>query len=749
VGEPASIPVPLEGEPARSSRAQPRRTSARRLWADKLVRWVVTAGGLAIIASVLGILVFIVHEVLPLFSGARVAVGPVAPVPGGSPLAALTDEYRELVAILGADGVVRVVRLSDRSIVATATLPVAPATITVAAPAGPGALAAGTSDGRVILQPVLVTASFPASGRVVTAELPPARVIRAWDGSEAVTHLAAEVGDGGRTTLVAAATAAGSLGIVRETSVTNDMTGEVTHDASRAAGAVPADTAALVLDTDQRNLYVGTRDGRIVWWRLADGVPSERLESNAGAPITALSLLLGGRSLLVGRADGSLAVWFPLVRGADRSLVHVRDFPRRPAAVTVLSPAPRGKGALALDANGGLALVYSTSERTLWEGTARDGARAVLAYAPKADGAITAGPSGVSVVSIRNPHPEISARALLGKIWYEGYAKPEYSWQSSSGTEDFEPKLSLVPLLFGTLKGTIYSLFLAVPLGVLSAMYASQFLHPSLRRLVKPSVEIMASLPSVVLGFLAGLWLAPLLEHVLPSILLMLVVLPVALIAAGAVWEGATRRLGPRVPAGTEVFFVVVVLAAAAWACLAAGPAIESDVLRGTFPSWVLTTFGVRYDQRNAIVVGLAMGIAVIPIIFAIAEDALSNVPRTLVSGSLALGATRWQTVTRIVLPTASPGIFAAIIVGFGRAVGETMIVLMATGNTPITDWSPFNGFRTLSANIATEIPEAPQGGTLYRTLFLAALLLFALTFLVNTAAELIRQRLRRKYASL
>jgi len=172
-------------------------------------------------------------------------------------------------------------------------------------------------------------------------------------------------------------------------------------------------------------------------------------------------------------------------------------------------------------------------------------------------------------------------------------------------------------------------------------------------------------------------------------------------------------------------------------------------VLRGTFPSWVLTTFGVRYDQRNAIVVGLAMGIAVIPIIFAIAEDALSNVPRTLVSGSLALGATRWQTVTRIVLPTASPGIFAAIIVGFGRAVGETMIVLMATGNTPITDWSPFNGFRTLSANIATEIPEAPQGGTLYRTLFLAALLLFALTFLVNTAAELIRQRLRRKYASL
>jgi phosphate transport system permease protein len=171
--------------------------------------------------------------------------------------------------------------------------------------------------------------------------------------------------------------------------------------------------------------------------------------------------------------------------------------------------------------------------------------------------------------------------------------------------------------------------------------------------------------------------------------------------------------------------------------------------LGDSLPGFNLASLGVAYDQRNAVVVGIAMGFAVIPIIFAIAEDAFSNVPRSLVSGSLALGASRWQTVTRVVLPTASPGIFAAVMVGFGRAVGETMIVLMATGNTPILDWSPFNGFRTLSANIATEIPEAPVGGTLYRTLFLAALLLFLLTFAVNTIAELVRQRLRRKYSSL
>jgi phosphate transport system permease protein len=110
------------------------------------------------------------------------------------------------------------------------------------------------------------------------------------------------------------------------------------------------------------------------------------------------------------------------------------------------------------------------------------------------------------------------------------------------------------------------------------------------------------------------------------------------------------------------------------------------------------------------------------------------------------LGATRWQTALRVVLPTASPGIFSAIMIGFGRAIGETMIVLMATGNTPIMDFSPFNGMRTLSANIAVEIPEAPYHGTLYRVLFLSATLLFIMTFFVNTAAEIVRQRLRKKF---
>jgi phosphate transport system permease protein len=140
------------------------------------------------------------------------------------------------------------------------------------------------------------------------------------------------------------------------------------------------------------------------------------------------------------------------------------------------------------------------------------------------------------------------------------------------------------------------------------------------------------------------------------------------------------------------------------------------------------------------------MGFAVIPIIFTITEDSLSNVPASLRSGSLALGASRWQTALRIVLPTASAGIFSALMIGLGRAVGETMIVVMATGNTPIMDLNIFSGMRTLSANIAVELPEAPHHGTLYRTLFLGAMVLFLLTFAVNTLAEILRQRLRERY---
>jgi phosphate transport system permease protein len=182
---------------------------------------------------------------------------------------------------------------------------------------------------------------------------------------------------------------------------------------------------------------------------------------------------------------------------------------------------------------------------------------------------------------------------------------------------------------------------------------------------------------------------------------------------------------------------------------MAASQPLEQLWFDGNLPRWLTQNYGITYDQRNSLVVGIAMGFAVIPNIFTISEDAIYAVPNQLATGSLALGATPWQTVSRIILLTASPGIFSGIMIGLGRAVGETMIVLMSTGNTPIMDFSLFQGFRALSANIAVEMPESEVNGTHYRVLFLAALVLFLTTFIFNTIAELVRQRLRERYSNL
>jgi phosphate transport system permease protein len=266
---------------------------------------------------------------------------------------------------------------------------------------------------------------------------------------------------------------------------------------------------------------------------------------------------------------------------------------------------------------------------------------------------------------------------------------------------------------------------------------------------IKPTVEIMAALPSVVIGFLAGLYLASMVERNLVAVFVMMVLAPIFGTSGVVLWKLLPRNVVSGLRAGMEVLLILPLLLFAGWVSIKIGPSVELWLFGGDARSWLQTALGLTYDQRNCLVVGLAMGFAVIPIIFTIAEDAFTSVPSNLTAASLALGASRWQTAVRVVLPTASPGVFSAVMVGFGRAVGETMIVLMATGNTPVMEWSIFNGIRTLSANIAVEIPEAPQGGTLYRTLFLAAALLFVITFVINTVAEVIRQRLRERYKAI
>jgi phosphate transport system permease protein len=741
------------GPTARPAVVAGRARARRRHLIDRVAALLVRAGGLAIIGSILAILLFIVAQVLPLLSAATVETAAVVPLEAGNVRALIADDYGSDVAALDLSGTVRVVRLRDDAIVAEASiLPPDAAGASLAAVAVPprtNLFTAATTTGGVVIGGMKWRTSYEGEARVSMPEIAAPMVVSI-DPERRPLRAFAVGGrlDGDQS--IAAQRADGTLVIVQRSVSTNDFTGEVSQQEERRSTAVPVMLTHLIFDRDQRNLFAASDSGELLWWTLTPGALNPpQIVPVAGTPITALTMLIGGRSLVVGQANGVLSVWFavPQPEGGTR-LTRIRDFPPLPTAVRAIVPSQRDKGFLAQAADGSLGLYYSTSHRVLWTGRSPVTATA-LALAPKGTAAYLAGDQRLAVLRIDNPHPEVSLWSLFGRVWYESYDQPEYVWQSSSGTDEFEPKYSLTPLLVGTLKGTLYSLLIAIPLAVFGAMYLSQFMDPRVKGVIKPVIETMAALPSVVLGFLAGLWLAPRVERMFPALLSMMVLVPLLTILTGALWERIPRRMRARLPVGSEIAVFVPVLAGGLWLSMALSGTIELWLFGGNFQAWLLDTTGLPYDQRNAIVVGLAMGFAVIPIIFAIAEDAFSNVPRDLVSGSLALGANRWQTVTRIVLPTASPGIFSAIMVGFGRAVGETMIVLMATGNTPILDWNPFNGFRTLSANIAVEIPEAPQFGTLFRVLFLAALLLFAVTFTVNTAAELVRQRLRQRYARL
>ena len=467
-----------------------------------------------------------------------------------------------------------------------------------------------------------------------------------------------------------------------------------------------------------------------------------------GAQLSAMTPLLGRYSLMAADNSGRLTQWL-LRRGPDGpSLVAAREF-EFGGVVAAMVAEPRRKGMMVLEEAGVMHLVHPTSERHLASFPTTADATSVAVFSPRSDRIFLASSAGVlRRYAVANHHPEVSWSALWHKIWYEGYPAPVHNWQSSSADNDFEPKFSFSPLLFGTLKAAFYAMLFATPVAVMGAVYTGYFMAPRMRRWVKPGIEIMAAMPTVILGFLAGLWFAPLVEQNLSAVLALFIAVPVCLLAFGWCWHLLPAR-ATRPFDGWFAAVSIPVLVLATWAVFALDAELERLLFGGDAQAWFLATLDLDYDQRNALVVGIAMGLAVIPIIFAISEDAIHGVPRHLTTGSLALGATNWQTLTRVVILTASPGIFSALMIGLGRAVGETMIVLMATGNTPLMDFNLFQGMRTFAANIAVELPESEVGSSHYRLLFLAALVLFLITFCFNTGAELVRQRLRARYGNL
>jgi len=863
---------------ARAPGARHRTTRRSVLIADRAADWAIRIGGIGVIVVVLGIMVFLGLAVAPLFTGGSVTSehGGILSEVRGRMMFERIDEYRTIVAGLAQDGRAEANHLlSGEHIAVDAPDIAAGPKITAWSSALEGDyFALGFEDGTVrfgrlafdthILMPDRVAPDAKeiaggdrTDGRAIYSPLPGNQVRKlsvrialdephkVADGKSIVAVDYRSSGTVERPTRAFVTVDADRIvRLSRSESRVNLLTGKTSTDLFTATlPPLPAsiEVAGVLITEKADQVYIWERSGQVFRYDTRDFDHPVLAETanllTGGARLTVFGFLIGEQSIVAGGSDGAVNIYFRIQRADAKSidgytLVLAHQLEPQPAAIVAMHASQRRKLFATADADGSVWIRYSTSEQTVLRLAPPDGSHKfdAVALAPRDDGVVAISTDGRYYDwGISAPHPETTLASIFGKVWYEGYPEPTYTWQSSSGTDSFEPKFSLAPLIFGTLKGTLYSMLFAVPLALGAAIYTSEFLHPRVRAVVKPTMEIMASLPSVVLGFIAALVLAPFVESWIASVILMFVSLPVSLLAGAALWQMLPERIALRFAglakffamfavigvalalaylfgplferaffdgnlkawangdAGSDLPFMTLLLmpvsfAAAIWLLnWYAGAAISEmmrtvgrtraallDVARGVAllalaavfslaGAWTLQLlgFGIRggavdtYVQRNSLVVGFAMGFAIIPIIYTIAEDALNSVPEHLRSASLACGATPWQTALRIVMPTALSGVFAAVMIGMGRAVGETMIVVMAAGNTPLMDWNVFNGFRALSANIAVELPEAVRDSTLYRMLFLAALTLFVITFIVNTGAELVRLRFRKRAAQL
>ncbi|NKQ09588.1 ABC transporter permease subunit [Pseudomonas sp. SST3] len=725
---------------------------------DNLARWYVSIGGLAVLGAICLIFFYLAQVVTPMFQGAeleaRDAQQPAWLADAGEPLLLAIEEQNKVAMRLGSDGQVRFFSVQTGESLRSIALPLpADSQIVSVGQDTPGnrRMVLGLSNGQVLVAEHNYKVSYPDGKKTITPQLDYPFGEEPLDldpQGRPIEHAAVSLN--GKTLMVAGASD-GALHALSISATENLLTGETSLE-QRRLDLPQLSEPIKALRVDPRHMWLFAVSGRA----SVDVFDLRRKQLNGrykllddNGEITTVASLLGGISLMVGDSTGGIGQWF-MVRGNDgqAELKNVRNFQLDDQPVAQIIPEERRKGFLALDTAGTLGIFHSTAHRTLLTEQVAEGV-AVATMSPRASRLLVESGDQLQRFVIDNPHPEISWSALWGKVWYESYPEPDYVWQSTSATGDFEPKLSLSPLAFGTLKAAFYAMLLAAPLAICAAFYTAYFMAPALRRKVKPVIELMEALPTVILGFFAGLFLAPYLENHLPGIFSLLLLMPVGILLAGWFWSRLPENIRLSVPDGWEAVLLIPVIVAVGWGSLAVSGYLENWFFGGDMRLWLSNEMGIPFDQRNALVIGLAMGFAVIPTIYSIAEDAVFSVPKSLTLGSLALGATPWQTLTRVVLLTASPGIFSALMIGMGRAVGETMIVLMATGNTPIMEANIFEGMRTLAANVAVEMPESEVGSTHYRVLFLAAMVLLMFTFVMNTLAELIRQRLRRKYASL
>lgn len=860
-----------------TGRSRRRKTSASVKLVDRGSRVLITIGGMGTILAVLTVCIFLVWVAVPLFMKDRISLAAAERAPWNDRQSARlihlsVDEYQLIGFAMFDSGEIQVFRVDDGSALGEPRRPFGDRRLTAWSFSTDADDASfGFEDGSTQLARLGVRAGFlpehavPSEhrrlprGSIVLyeggilshTETGQFRLHRFYQELEEPIKLSSNpvqlVGHTIRNSgpVIVALTGDGKLTINSVTIVRNFLTGAITPRVTVAELPYEPPPGArepgyLMISGLGDTAYLAWRSGMLHRYdlrNLAAPTIAERVNllTDPAARLTVLKFMIGRTTLIVGDSSGGLYAWFRIkpenaVTSDGTCLTRTHDLGAWPGVgVSDVTASARSRMMAAGFTDGSVRLFHVTTNKLLAADVIESTHPiAALTMSAKDDGIYAAAGDRFYAWHIERRYPAINLAAIVRPVWYEGYDRPMHMWQSSSGTDDFEPKYGLWPLVFGTLKATFYSMIFGLPIALAAAVFTSEFLHPRTKARIKPTIEMMASLPSVVLGFLAALVIAPFIESHVPATILSFFTIPLMFLFGAYLWQllpqslslrlqrlrfgvivaltplGAllAMRLAPlverllfagdikrwldgQIGAGLGGWIILLLPLSAVTVALAMslyvnprirrhagdwtrGKLAAADLAKSVFALLATTALAASlgglltaigwdprggqwhdmmgtYVQRNALIVGFIMGFAIIPIIYTIAEDALSAVPEHLRSASLGAGATPWQTAVRIIIPTAMSGLFSASMIGLGRAVGETMIVLMAAGNTPVMQMNIFNGFRTLSANIAVELPEAPINGTHYRMLFLAALSLFVMTFVVNTAAEIVRLRFRKK----
>jgi phosphate transport system permease protein len=852
-----------------TGRRRLRRTRQAVLWADRGARVFITLGGLGTILAVFLVCVFLVWVVIPLFKSATIQTRERVALPardgGGDPVHLAVDEYLNAAWLVTEQGRLISYRIDTGEELVNRALFEERRPVAWSFALRDGHVAFALDDSTVQLGTIDFETLFVPADEVPAElrNLPVGQVANFRDGvvertpegqfrlqtlvAKLEEPIAIDCESGiamidlsvsSRGSIFAILTKAGELRLAQVTQRKNLMTGKVTTRLREGRMQVEFPNGQppfrLLLAGLGDSVLLAWPDGRVQRYdtrdptRLALAESLDLIEEPA-AKLTSLDFMIGKTSLVTGDSQGRVRVWFRIkpddattVDGSTLAVAH--ELPPGESAVVSLAASPRSRMLAAGFRDGSVRLFQVTSNQELAQAATSGSAVSLLTMSPKDNALVGLSADGLQRWDFDPRHPEITGASIFGRVWYEGYNAPEHAWQSSSGTDDFEEKYGLVPLVFGTLKATFYSMLFAVPLALLAAIYTSEFLHPRAKARVKPTIEIMASLPSVVLGFLAALFFAPLVEGIVPECLSLFATVPFAFLLGAYLWQMLPTQTAVRLSRYRMVGMVLALPIGVGLAWLA-GPIVERWLFAGDIKAWLdgqigsgaggwmfivlpasvllvvwllatLVTPRVRTMTRSwsrtqfalldlakfllgcLVTVALAYGISTLlngvgwdprgtwwgPTSSETRWSSASSwaspsspsstrsptmrcrrFPSRCGPASLGAGATPWQTAVRVVIPTAMSGLFSAMMIGLGRAVGETMIVLMAAGNTPVMDLNIFNGFRTLSANIAVEMPEAVVYSTHYRILFLAALTLFCMTFAVNTVAEVVRLRFRKR----